>query len=565
MPGLNEQMTRPGDRRGRRRATPARSSPSCSPRSGCRAPTRPSASSSTSTSCPPSPTRRPRCAARRCCSPRSARTSARGSRSRSPTTHLFDDCEVVVTTTFHSQRLASCPMECRVAIAVVGRGRPPRRTGRRRRRPTAPATRSRRARHRARRRSACACPTSAAASAPRAARRAEDILRRLARARGRPPRAVDRDPQREHARARPRPRPAPGAHDRRRPRREAQGLPDGDPPGLGRLPRDRRDPADAHEDVRVRRRTRSRRSRPTRSRSSRTPRRSSAYRGAGRPEATQAIERTIDVFAAETGLDPAEVRRRNLIPADAFPYTTAERRAATTAATTSKALDLALEQRGLRSDCAPSSAAAREAGDASRWASACAPTSRSRAASPSPSGAAVEITDDGGATVRTGLGADRPGPPDGAGDARLRPPGIPMDKITVVHGDTDLVPRGTGTKGSRSLQHGGAAIDGAAIKVARQGQGAGRRRARGQPGRHPARQGPRRVPRRRRAGQGRVVGRARELARRRRPARRSSRSRRTSSRRRRRGRSAPTSPSSRSTPRPARSSSCGSCASTTAA
>src|SRR3546814_5346845 len=48
-----------------------------------------------------------------------------------------------------------------------------------------------------------------------------------------------------------------------------------------------------------------------------------AYRGAGRPEATAAIERAMDLFAAEAGLDPAEVRRRTVIPADAFPHTTA--------------------------------------------------------------------------------------------------------------------------------------------------------------------------------------------------------------------------------------------------
>ena len=47
-----------------------------------------------------------------------------------------------------------------------------------------------------------------------------------------------------------------------------------------------------------------------------------AYRGAGRPEATATIERLVDIFAAEIGMDPAEVRRRNLIPADKFPYTT---------------------------------------------------------------------------------------------------------------------------------------------------------------------------------------------------------------------------------------------------
>src|SRR5499427_11006088 len=48
----------------------------------------------------------------------------------------------------------------------------------------------------------------------------------------------------------------------------------------------------------------------------------SAYRGAGRPEATAAIERAMDLFAAEIGMDPAEVRRKNLVPADRFPYQT---------------------------------------------------------------------------------------------------------------------------------------------------------------------------------------------------------------------------------------------------
>jgi carbon-monoxide dehydrogenase large subunit len=45
-----------------------------------------------------------------------------------------------------------------------------------------------------------------------------------------------------------------------------------------------------------------------------------AYRGAGRPEATYVVERAIDLFAAEIGMDPAELRRRNYIPPDAFPY-----------------------------------------------------------------------------------------------------------------------------------------------------------------------------------------------------------------------------------------------------
>ena len=75
-----------------------------------------------------------------------------------------------------------------------------------------------------------------------------------------------------------------------------------------------------------------------------------------------------------------------------------------------------------------------------------------------------------------------------------------MDRITVVHGDTDLVPTGGGTMGSRSLQHGGAAVHQAAIELVDEGPRARRRAARGQRRRHRARQGRRRVPRRRHAG-----------------------------------------------------------------
>ena len=59
-----------------------------------------------------------------------------------------------------------------------------------------------------------------------------------------------------------------------------------------------------------------------------------AYRGAGRPEATAAVERAVDLFAAEVGLDPAEVRRRNLLPPFDEPHA-CPLASATTAATTS--------------------------------------------------------------------------------------------------------------------------------------------------------------------------------------------------------------------------------------
>ena len=236
---------------------------------------------------------------------------------------------------------------------------------------------------------------------PEGRRRARGHPRRLARAEGRPARALDRDAHREHARARPRPRPAPGAHARRRPRRHAQGVPHGDRAGLGRIPRGRGDPPDAHEDVRLGPYAIPRIEADAVSVvTNTTP--ITAYRGAGRPEATQAIERAIDVFAAEAGLDPAEVRRRNLIPADAFPYTTAS--------------GARLRQRRLRPRARP---AARERGlpRAARRAGA-----RRAARRPRQMGIGlcvyIEITNGfaepewggvrspptGGATVRTGLG-----------------------------------------------------------------------------------------------------------------------------------------------------------------
>jgi aerobic carbon-monoxide dehydrogenase large subunit len=70
-----------------------------------------------------------------------------------------------------------------------------------------------------------------------------------------------------------------------------------------------------------------------------------AYRGAGRPEATAAIERAMDLFAAEIGMDPAEVRRTNLIPADAFPWTTVTD-VTYDIGDYERALDLALEHAG---------------------------------------------------------------------------------------------------------------------------------------------------------------------------------------------------------------------------
>jgi carbon-monoxide dehydrogenase large subunit len=183
-----------------------------------------------------------------------------------------------------------------------------------------------------------------------------------------------------------------------------------------------------------------------------------AYRGAGRPEATHAIERAIDVFAAEIGMDPAEVRRKNLIPADAFPYTTA---VGTTYDTGDYevALDAALDAAGydeLRSE----QARRRASGDPVQLGiGLCCYVEITAGPGPGEEEyARVEVTADGRAVVYTGSSSHGQGHETSWAMIASDLTGIPIEAIDVVHGDTDLVPEGAGTFGSRSLQIGGAAV-----------------------------------------------------------------------------------------------------------
>jgi len=186
-----------------------------------------------------------------------------------------------------------------------------------------------------------------------------------------------------------------------------------------------------------------------------------AYRGAGRPEAAAALERAVDLFAREVGLDPANVRRANVLPPDAFPYTT---RTGTEydSGDYARALDLALEAAGypeLRAE----QQRRRDASD---------PVALGIGLS-----VYVEITGggaeygevllrpDGTVLVKTGSN------PYGQGhhtawamlvSDRL---GIPMERIEVIHGDTDSIPTGSVTGGSRSVQIAGAAVHDAAGKL----------------------------------------------------------------------------------------------------
>ncbi|HEY1702472.1 MAG TPA: xanthine dehydrogenase family protein molybdopterin-binding subunit [Trebonia sp.] len=185
-----------------------------------------------------------------------------------------------------------------------------------------------------------------------------------------------------------------------------------------------------------------------------------AYRGAGRPEATAAIDRAVDLFAAAAGADPAEVRRKNLLPTFTEPLTTAFG-ATYDCGDYVAALDKALESAdyaALRAE----QAKRRATGDTLQLgiglSSYVEITGAGAEAGGPNENSTVEVHPDGTATILTGTS------PHGQGHETVwamlasEELGIPMDKITVKWGDTDLIPKGGGTGGSRSLQLGGAAV-----------------------------------------------------------------------------------------------------------
>jgi carbon-monoxide dehydrogenase large subunit len=189
-----------------------------------------------------------------------------------------------------------------------------------------------------------------------------------------------------------------------------------------------------------------------------------AYRGAGRPEATQLIERVLDVAADQIGMDPAEIRRRNFIAPEAFPLTTPTG-ANYDSGEYEKALDAALaaaDYAGLRAEQARRRADhdVKQLGiGVSTYVEVTAPVGLHVEFG------AVEIDDDGGATLFAGTSAHGQGHHTAFAMLASEVLGIPMDKITLVNSDTDRVPRGSGTMGSRSLQTAGSAIHVASTEV----------------------------------------------------------------------------------------------------
>lgn len=181
-----------------------------------------------------------------------------------------------------------------------------------------------------------------------------------------------------------------------------------------------------------------------------------AYRGAGRPEAASMVERVVDQAARQLGLDPAEVRRKNFIKPEQFPFATF------TGVTYDSGDYLAPLEKVLALSGYDELRAEQQArlarGDTKLLGIGLCSYVEITAGGNANEFGAVAIGTDGGATIRVGTSAH------GQGHAttfamivsdRL---GIPIDQIAFVQSDTDLVPRGGGTGGSRSLQLGGTVI-----------------------------------------------------------------------------------------------------------
>ncbi len=188
-----------------------------------------------------------------------------------------------------------------------------------------------------------------------------------------------------------------------------------------------------------------------------------AFRGAGRPEATQMIERAMDVLAVELELDPAEIRRRNFIPKDAFPYTTASH-APYDSGDYEGALDLALRAAGY-DELRAEQRRRREQGGPKQLGIGISTYVEITNGIDETEFGEVEITADGGAILRTGSFSHGQGHETTFAMIAAEQLGLPLEKITVVKGDTDAVASGTGTYGSKSLQIGGSAAKVASEEV----------------------------------------------------------------------------------------------------
>ncbi|GCL64470.1 xanthine dehydrogenase family protein molybdopterin-binding subunit [Pseudaquabacterium pictum] len=201
-----------------------------------------------------------------------------------------------------------------------------------------------------------------------------------------------------------------------------------------------------------------------------------AYRGAGRPEATYVVERIVETAARELGIDPAELRRRNFITT--FPYATPVGLTYDTGdyeATMARAIELA-DVAGFEARKAASAAKGLKRGlGYSAYIEACgiAPSSVAGALGARAGlfeAGEVRVHPTGKVTIFTGSHSHGQGHETTFAQVVADKLGIPMDDISIEHGDTAKVLFGMGTYGSRSLAVGGTAIVKAVDKIIAKGK-----------------------------------------------------------------------------------------------
>jgi carbon-monoxide dehydrogenase large subunit len=203
-----------------------------------------------------------------------------------------------------------------------------------------------------------------------------------------------------------------------------------------------------------------------------------AYRGAGRPEATFLLERLVDVAARETGIDRVEIRRRNFIPNDAFPYQTPvalQYDSGDYTATLNAALKAA-DYAGFESRRAAAKARGKLRGiGISTYLEACGIAPSAVVGSLGARAglyecANIRVHPTGSVTVFTGAHSHGQGHETTFAQLVHEQLGVPLDQIEVVHGDTNRIPFGMGTYGSRSLAVGGSAMVKAMDKIVAKGK-----------------------------------------------------------------------------------------------
>jgi aerobic carbon-monoxide dehydrogenase large subunit len=188
-----------------------------------------------------------------------------------------------------------------------------------------------------------------------------------------------------------------------------------------------------------------------------------AYRGAGRPEATAAIERAVDLFAAEIGMDPAEVRRKNFLAKFDEAITTSVG-TKYDVGDYERALDLALEASGY-AELRAEQARRRVAGGNLQLGIGISAYVEITAFGGGGEFGTVELKPDGTVLAKTGSSPFGQGHYTSWAMLVSDQTGLPMERIEVFHGDTDVVAEGGNTGGSRSLQIAGSSIHNASIKL----------------------------------------------------------------------------------------------------